>query len=421
MTAIRILRIITRLNAGGPSRHVVWLARGLSSRGFETRLAAGRLAPGEDDLSEFAAENGVAVASIPDLQRDPRPAADARAFREVLRLVREFRPHVVHTHHSKAGFVGRLAVRIANRRIVASGGAPIRAVHTFHGNMISRHFSPWKAAALGSLERWISHDGVTDAVVVLSPDQRREIVDEFRLAPAGKVFIVPNAVDLDAFAPCARDLSFRRAVGAEDGDFVVGMIGRVAPQKNYEMFLRVARRVVGALPRAMFVVVGGGEGLPELQAMAAELGIASRVRFPGVRTDLPSVYAGLDLVALTSRNEGTPLSLIEAMAAARPIVSTDVGGVRDLVTRELRGGVDSRSFVESDSPRGLLCASEAEGEFADAVLRLAGDADLRARLSGAGREYAIRFHGLPRLFDDLEAVYARVLRRDGSEQGRTES
>ena len=409
----RLLRIITRLNVGGPSRHVVWLANGLRDRGYETRLLAGRLAPGEDDLTSFAVERGVAVTPVPSLQRDIGIAADVAAYRAILAEVRRFRPHVVHTHHSKAGFLGRLAVGQVNRERARGGGPKIRTVHTFHGNMISRNLAPLKARILGAAERWISHSALTDAAILLSEDQRREMVEEFRFVPAGKVFLVPNAVDLSTYENLPAPGGFRAEIGAAEDNLVIGMVGRVAPQKHYELFIRLAHAVRGELPRALFVVIGGGDGLSALKRLAEELHVAERVRFPGVRTDLASVYAALDVVALTSRNEGTPLSIIEAMAAGRPILATDVGGVRDLLTRELRGPIESRHLAVSQEDRGLLCERDDEAALARALVRLGRDASLRQRLGAAGRRYAFGFHGLPRLFADIDSLYSRVLGRAG--------
>jgi len=405
---IRVLRVITRLNAGGPSRHVVWLARGLAPFGYETLLAAGTLAPGEDDLSAFAAAQGVPVRKLASLQRDIDPLRDWRCFRDVVGLLREYEPDLVHTHHSKAGFLVRSAARLVNRERRQKGKNLIRTVHTFHGNMISRHFSPMKARLFGSLERFVSHR-LTDAVIVLSAEQRLELVESVRFAPAEKVFIVPNALDLSEYEETGLRGRFRRELGIPEEAFLVGMIGRIAPQKHHEMFLEVAGEVRKQLPHAHFVVVGGGSGEERLKALAAKMGIAASVRFTGVRTDLASIYRDLDTVALTSRNEGTPLSLIEAMAAGRAIVATDVGGVRDLLTREARGDVFTRTFVGSEEPRGQLVPSGDTRAFAEALLSLEREPDLRDGLGSAGRAYAFRHHGLPRLFADLDSMYRRLL------------
>ena len=406
---LRVLRVITRLNAGGPSRHVVWLAEGLSAWGYESLLAAGRLAPGEDDLAGFARERGVVVRDVPSLRRAVHPVRDARALGAILDIIREFDPDLIHSHHSKAGFVSRVAAQIANRARRRAGRQRIATVHTFHGNMISFNFTGWRRAAFGMAERFLSHRA-TDAVVVLSPRQRDEIVSRFRFAPAEKVFIVPNALDLDPYTALPPPEVLRGELGLDSRDFVIGMIGRIAPQKDHVGFLEAARVVAAESRHARFVIVGGGEGRGRLERMASELGLADRAFFLGPRTDLPAIYAALDVVALTSHNEGTPLSIIEAMAAGRPIVSSDVGGVRDLLTRETVGDVTARRFVESPEPRGLLVPRGDSRQFARELLRLERDAELRASLGARGRAYAREHHGLPRLMADLAKIYRVVLK-----------
>ena len=404
----RVLRIISRLNAGGPARHAVWLAEGLGRLGWTTRLLAGRVPPGEDDLSGFAREKGIDVADVPELSREVDLRRDRAALRRIAEAIEEFEPDVVHTHTAKAGFLGRWAARRANRSRRASGKRSIRVVHTFHGNVLSGYFSAPKTAVFRGIERYLGGNA-SDAIVVLSPQQRAEIVERFRIAPSQRTFVIPLAIDLSEFERLPSAEGFRAGLGLEPGDFVVGMIGRVAPVKNHELFLRAAARLENRLPSARFVIVGGGAGLEALQRLAAGLGIASRVRFAGVRTDLAAVYAGLDVVALTSRNEGTPLALIEAMAAARPVVATDVGGVRDLLTMGWEGPVEARRFFDSPQPRGLLAPSGNAEAVAACIERLAVDAGLRDALRAAGRDYAVRFHGLPRLLQDVDRLYRRLL------------
>lgn len=320
-------------------------------------------------------------------------------------MIREFDPHVVHTHTAKAGLVGRLAARLANAR--HRGASRIRVVHTFHGNVLSGYFSPLKESAFRWLERRLAH-GFTDTVGVLSPQQRLEIVGRFAVAPAEKVFVVPLALDLSPFERLPERGAFRRELGFGENAFVTGIVGRIAPVKNHEMFLRAAVRTLRAVPHARFVVVGDGEGAHDLERLAATLGLGAAIRFAGLRTDLLQIYSDLDAVALTSRNEGTPLSLIEAMACGRAVVATDVGGVSDVLTREWSGGVEERRFTESPAPRGLLVASGDAGGFAAALTSLASDSALRRLLGEAGRSYAFRCHALPRLLEDLDQLYRRI-------------
>lgn len=408
---IRILRLITRLNAGGPARHVVWLSAGLRERGYETRLVSGDLAPGESDLSSFAAERGVALERICGLSREIDVRGDLRVIPALVSLIRSFNPHIVHTHTAKAGLVGRLAARLVNAG--RPPGSRMRVVHTFHGNVLSGYFHPAKEGAFRLLERGLAR-GATDAVVVLSPQQREELVARFRVAPAEKTFVVPLALDLSPYTQLPQRGGFRRELGFADDAFVVGIVGRLAPIKNHEMFLRAAGKTLHAVPNARFVVIGDGESAPRLHALAESLGLAKAVRFAGLRTDLAQIYADLDAVALTSRNEGTPLSLIEAMASGCPIVATDVGGVADVLTREWTGPVATRHFFDSPAPRGLLVPGGDEDGFARTLERLARDRALGRALGDAGRAYTFSGHALPRLIDDLDALYRRLLAFDSS-------
>ncbi len=252
----------------------------------------------------------------------------------------------------------------------------------------------------------------TDAIVVLSPQQRREIVERFGVSSPAKTFVVPLALDLSPFESLPDRGPFRREMGFADDAFVVGIVGRLAPVKNHEMFLQAAGKAIRAIPNARFVVIGDGESAAALRSLADSLGLGASVRFAGLRTDLPQIYADLDVVALTSRNEGTPLSLIEAMASGRPIVATDVGGVADILKREWTGPVSGRSFFDSPSPRGLTVADGAVDAFARALVLLAGDRALCRALGEVGRVYAFAGHALPRLIDDVEGIYRRLLGTD---------
>lgn len=405
---IRILRLITRLNVGGPARHVVWLSEGMRRFGYETTLLAGRPESGEDDLSDFAADKRVDVFEVPGLSRQIDPARDFAAFRHVRAKILELEPDIVDTHMSKAGLIGRWAARSVRRSRRRKGIRFPRTVHTFHGNVLSAYFSPARQKALRAVERALG-ERATDAAVVLSPQQRDEISQRHAIVPGPKVFVIPLGVDLSDFEDLPSRGPFRREIDLAAEDFVFGIVGRIAPIKNHELFLRVAAIVAQRAPRARFVVVGGGPGLDELRRGAASLGVAGKVRFAGVRRDLPSVYADLDALVLTSLDEGTPLSLIEGMACGLPVAATDVGGVRDLLTMEWTGDITSRSFSKSDSPRGLLAASGDADALAAALTRLTEESSLARELGQAGRRYAFQHHGLPRLLEDVDRLHRIVL------------
>jgi len=405
---VRILRLITRLNAGGPGRHVLWLTEGMTALGYQTDLVTGSVPPGEDDLTVLAHGKGLALRQIPELSREVRFLADAKASWKIAALLEEISPDILHTHTSKAGLVGRAGAALVNRRRRARGLPPIAIIHTFHGNVFSGYFSPPKAVLFRFLERYLARHA-TDAIVVLAPQQRAEIVERFRIAPAAKVFVVPLGLDLSEFQKLPPRGAFRREAGFGPDDFVVGIVGRIAAVKDHPLFLRSAAILARRLPKARFAVVGGGEGLSRLPVLARDLGIAGRVFFAGLRTVLAAIYADLDAVTLTSRNEGTPLSLIEAMAAGRAIAAADVGGVRDLLTAEWEGEITSRRFFSSARPRGLLVPPGDPEQLASALETLARDGGLGRALGQSGREYAFRYHGLRRLLDDLDRLYRLVL------------
>jgi len=406
-----VLRVITRLNAGGPARHVVWLERGLAARGHRTRLLAGRVQGGEDDLSTLARDARIDLAEISALGREVAVASDCRAIGAVAREIAAFRPEIVHTHTAKAGLVGRLAAAL--RRPGSSFGAPRpRVVHTFHGHVLAGYFGFPKQAAVRWSERLLGRL-LTDAVIVLSPQQRDDIVHTYRVAPAHRVFVVPLGLDVAELEhpPTGPPLRAELGIGAEH--FLIGIVGRLAPVKDHALFLRAAAVLARRRPEARFAVVGGGPLEAGLRTLAGSLGIGDRVAFLGMRTDLARVYAGLDALALTSLQEGTPLALLEAMAAGCPFVATAVGGVPDLVQQEWTGAVESRSFRPSPRPRGLLVEGRDPEAIASALALLIMEPSLRSALAAEGRSYVRRCHGLDRLLDDVEAVYARALRTPG--------
>jgi glycosyltransferase involved in cell wall biosynthesis len=377
---MRVLRIIARLNVGGPARHVVWLTEALAREGFETLLVTGTVPPGEDDMSGFAAAHGVTPHVIPSMSRELSPR-DAVTIWKLWRLMVRFRPDVVHTHTAKAGAAGRIAgllYRVVSRRRSVF-------VHTFHGHVFHGYTSRWKTRMFLAIERFLARVN-TDRIVVLSEQQLREIRDDFRIGRAEQFVVVPLGI--------APHPAFGHPLPAErgEGPLVVGIVGRLTAIKNHELFLRVAARV----PEARFVVYGDGSERARLERLAADL---DRVVFAGTR-DVGEIYASLDILALTSRNEGTPLAIIEAMAAGRPVIATAVGGVVDLL-----GAVEQRMEGFDIRERGITAASDDDAGFAAGLGLFLHDAALRARLAERGRAYVERTHAKERLVADIIRLY----------------
>lgn len=370
----RVLRLITRLNVGGPARQALLLTRSLADD-FPTRLAAGRPAPSEGELDDPAVE----VTRVP-LVRPLDPRRDAAAVRITRRLMNHDGVAIVHTHMAKAGAVGRIAARSLVRRP--------RAVHTFHGHVLDGYFAPGTEQAFIQTERWLAR--TTDVLVAISPEIRDALLDLSIGRPA-QYHVVPLGLDLDPYLAVDGPVgTFRADLGLGPEVPLVGVIGRLVPIKDHATLLLA----IDQLPGVHLAVVGDGEMRASLEARVAEMGLGGRVHFTGWRVDMPAVLADLDVVALTSRNEGTPVALIEALAAARPVVATEVGGVASVVRHE---------------ETGLLAAAGDHRRISEAITRLLADPPHARRLALAGREHVVHQFGARRLVEEIRALYEDLL------------
>jgi glycosyltransferase involved in cell wall biosynthesis len=413
---MKVLRIIARLNVGGPAKHVAWLEAGLRGAGVESLLVAGVVPPGEDDMGYFAESLGVRAHVIPEMSREVSPK-DALTVWKLYRLMLRERPDVVHTHTAKAGTVGR-AAGMLYKWLTPSAlrGRPRRCrfVHTYHGHIFHSYYGPLKTRAFLLIERLLARLA-TDRIVVISPRQLEEINVRFRVGRRGQFAVIPLGLDTRVFDDwAARRAHARAGMSARDSDVLVGIVGRLTEIKNHEMFLEAAallkeRRAhdPAAEERVRFVVIGDGHLREDLEARARALGLADDVEFAGLRDDPEDFYPALDVVALTSHNEGTPLTLIEAMANARACVATAVGGVVDLL-----GGVEESELRRPHRwqvcERGVqVRAGDAEG-FADALAHLVARPELREALGGRGREFVERSHSAGRLVADVLSLYEEL-------------
>jgi glycosyltransferase involved in cell wall biosynthesis len=370
------LRVIARLNVGGPAQHVINLTKSMSSR-YPTLLVAGSMTEGEVEFAQ-ASDPSLPLMRISELGRAIKAADDIRAFFRLWKVMRAHRPDIVHTHTAKAGALGRVAAFFAR--------VPVR-IHTYHGHVFHGYFHPVLTWVVIWTERILAR--ITTRIVVISERQRREIVEEFGIAPAHKVVVIPLGLDLNRYAVAdSKHLgpAFRADVGAAGP--VITTVGRLVAVKNHSMFLHAARAVLEQRPEVTFVVVGGGPLDQSLRDLAEELGIARQVRFLGWRTDLEAIYAGSDVVALTSDNEGTPVAILEALAAGTRVVATNVGGVADILDEGRLGRL---------SPRGDAQA------FAASLL-----AEIDSPMEMAPAEVVQRF-GIERLCRDIEQLYDDVL------------
>ncbi len=387
---ISVVRLITRLNIGGPAIQAASLTSRLGPAGFDTRLLYGRLDPGEGDMA-YALAPGADAIYLPRLRRPIDPPNDLLTVWEVYRELCRVRPAIIHTHTAKAGALGRLAAFAYNR--THGRRAPARVVHTYHGHVFDGYFSQTAARVFVATERALARG--TDAIVAISSRIRDDIVTTYRIGRPQQVRVIPLGFELMPFAEIddlARDEA-RRRLRIPPATPVVTTVGRLTAIKNHRLFLSAAGRIAQVHPEAVFLIAGDGNLRPDLEAMAREQGLADRVRFLGWRRDLPTIYAATDVFMLTSRNEGTPVALIEAMAAGVPGVSTDVGGVRDVVCSDELGRV-----VSDATPEALAHA-------VDTLLRLP---DRRA-MGERGRRSALARYSVERLVADIAGLYREML------------
>ncbi|MFC1699094.1 glycosyltransferase family 4 protein [Candidatus Omnitrophota bacterium] len=381
---IKVLRIIARLNIGGPAIHTVLLAEGLDENRFKTVLVCGTPEASEGDMFYLAEEKGVRPVIIPELGRRLNLRDDAIAFWKLFGLVNKEQPDIIHTHTAKAGTLGRLAGMLYN---LLAGRQRCRLIHTFHGHVLHSYFGRIKSKLFIWIERFLAI--FTHQIIAVSEGVRKELID-LKIAPAKKIVIVSLGLELERYLKIENN-------GFENRNRKsVGIIGRLVPIKNHRMFLDAAKRLKdtqGSGRSIKFLIVGDGPLRQELESYAKDLGIAEDVTFTGWVRDLEQIYSELDVVALTSLNEGTPVALIEAQAAARPCVATCVGGVTNVIE-------EGRS--------GLLVPAHDIDKFAQALLKLLSNPDLALSMGRYGRARIKNEFSKRRLLRDIGRIYEEV-------------
>ncbi len=383
---IRVLRVIARLNIGGPAIHVTLVTAGLDKNRYTSWLVTGTENPGEGSMVDYAHARGVHPVVIPEIVgRATLTPRDLVAFVKLYRLMRRLKPHIVHTHTAKPGFLGRVAARLA--------GVPV-IVHTYHGHVLQGYYGQVKTAALRRMERWLAR--LSDQLVAVSRQVKRDLVS-YGIADADRIIVVPLGLELSPYLDVQRHSgTLRREFGWASDEQLVGIVGRIFPIKNHALFLDAAARVACRLPRSRFVVVGDGVLREEMQQQAGRLGLGNRVVFTGWRRDLPRLYADLNVLVVSSENEGTPVSAIEAMASGCPVVATKVGGLTDLL---------------DDGVTGLLVPPRDAEALADAIESVLTNGAMASAFRVAGRSSVRRRFRSDRLVADLEHLYEDLLKR----------
>jgi glycosyltransferase involved in cell wall biosynthesis len=382
---LKVMRLIARLNIGGPAIHTTLLTERLNPTCFQSQLVTGVEAENEGNMLELMGERGLSgpiePIIIPSLGREISPKSDLQTLREVLRLMRREKPQIVHTHTAKAGFVGRLAARMARVPVV---------VHTFHGNVFKGYFSPRKTKLFISIEKNLARS--TDAIIVLSEQQRDEILG-LGIGRAEQYRVIPLGLDLSPFLQGEKLRGELRQELQIESAPLIGIVARLVPIKAIHLLLEAAVQVLKTHPQAVFLIVGDGELRGALEKQSRDLNIQNNVRFLGFRSDLARLYADFDVSVLCSLNEGLPVAVIESLASARPVVATNVGGVGDLIKHQKTG---------------WLCPSQDVNALAEGIRFVLENPTQAAEWGKAGRERVYPSLDIARLCGDLEKLYLEL-------------
>lgn len=391
----RVLRIHNRLIIGGPAINVTYLSKYMEPE-FETMLVIGGKDDHEEGADYLAKELGLHPVVVEEMKRKIFPLQDGIAYRKIKELIEEYKPDIVHTHAAKSGIIGRLAADACNVPVI---------VHTFHGHVFHSYFNKFTTNTFIHIERYLAKK--SSGIVAISESQKNELADVYKICPKEKIEIIPLGLDLDKFT-LKQDIKrkdFRNLYHIADDEIAIGIIGRIVPVKNHELFVAASKKLIEQTQQKVkLIIVGDGDMRESMGEQFKAAGI-DYAYFPEDRRnataictswqkDIDRVLAGVDIVALTSHNEGTPVSLIEAQAAGKPIVSTNVGGVSDIMQDCKCGFITEPNNIE---------------EFAAALLKLVENEGLRKEFGEYGQKYVHSKFSYQRLVKDMGAYYHRLL------------
>jgi glycosyltransferase involved in cell wall biosynthesis len=384
---IKVLRIINRFNIGGPTYNATFLTAFLGPE-YETLLVGGLPDEGESD-SLFILENyGVKPLIIDEMVRNPSLSSDLKAYKKLKQIIKDFQPDIVHTHAAKAGALGR--------RAAISCKVPV-VIHTFHGHVFHSYFGKIKTNIFKTIERRLAKK--SDAIIAISEIQKYELSKVHRIVEEEKITVVPLGFDLVPFRDkrMSERENVRTAYNIESDTVAIAIVGRLAPIKNHSYFLDVMEAVLKLTTKKIKVfIVGDGTEKEIIETRVKEINAihSNVVQMTSWIEDIGTFNAGMDIICLTSKNEGTPVSLIEAQAAGIPVVTTDVGGVRDII-------------IESET--GYVVPGHQQKLFIEKVLDLVENENKREKMSQNGWLHVEqKFHYLT-LVRNMEKLYSRLL------------
>jgi len=391
----RVLRIINRFNLGGPTYNAAYLTRYMCPE-FQTLLIGGMKEESEEN-SEFIVRNlGIVPITIPEMHRSINPLKDIVALRKICEFIEDYKPDIVHTHASKAGALGRRAAYKMKVPVI---------IHTFHGHVFDAYFSGVKSHLYQHIERALARKSTK--IIALSPIQRDDLVHKYRICSEDKVRVIPLGFDLDRFRENKEEkrMRFRNDYLLDEDEIAIGIVGRIVPIKNHSLFLEGIKHVVDkSEKRIRAFIVGDGEEKINMMKKCRELGLSTvdftiekrkaEVTFTSWIKDVDVVNAGMDIITLTSLNEGTPVSLIEAQASGKPIITTNVGGIENIVM---------------PGHTALLSDNKVPGDYQKKLLSLVEDEQMRNEFSMAGWEFVYQKFSYNRLVTDMKNLYNELL------------
>ena len=387
----KVLRIVNRFNLGGPTFNAAYLTKYLAPK-FETLLIGGEKTDSEESSEFILQQLGVNYRKIEAMSREISLINDYKAYKEIKQIIREFKPDIVHTHASKAGLLGRLAAKHCGVKLI---------VHTFHGHVFHSYFGTFKTNIFKSLERYLARK--SNIIIAISNKQKNELAFEHKIAPENKFIVVPLGFDLARFTNISNELrkNFREKYNITDEQITITIVGRLVPIKDHKLFIDSIKQLKTKTNKQIRVfIVGGGELYNKLIEYTKNVNLTisentdvADINFTSWIKETEWVYAGSDIVALSSLNEGTPVSLIEAQASGKPIVSTKVGGVEDIVI---------------EGKTAILCSNSVEG-FTNAMLEIIENYPQYLQNSQENINFVSEKFSYNRLVADVRELYTQSI------------
>ena len=386
----KVLRIINRFNIGGITYNVSYLSKYLAPE-FETMLVGGPEEEGEDSSLFIPESLGLKPIVLKQFQREINLKADYAAYKEIKKIIKEFKPDIVHTHASKAGAIGRLAAISCKVPVI---------IHTFHGHVFHSYFGKLKTNFYKIIERYLAKKST--AIIAISQIQKQELSETFQIAPKNKIYVVPLGFDLTKFTLNKEQnrQEFREKYNLSESQIAIGIIGRLAPIKNHELFIEsIAFLKENKFSNFKAFVIGDGETKQKIKDICVKNNVSYSenpkdevdVIFTSWITNIDFALHGLDIVALTSLNEGTPVSIIEAQAAGKFVVSTNVGGIKDVLHPNC----------------GFLSEVNDKNAF---FINLLKACKLESKTAEEGINWAISKFSYTRLVSDMRNLYHQLLK-----------